>query len=328
MIADDEAGGRGIGLGQPDVKRHEPGLCPESDQGQQEQQIGRARRNPAGDRGEIERAGLVPQQNEQHEQKRGPQVRGHQIGSAGLEHPRPLVVERHQKIGGDAHHLPGHEKQQAVAGQGDQSHAGGHQIEEKPGDAQRNAVAIGVEISGSMDRHHRGQSQRDRHEQGREGIHRDRKRAIRNIPGPATRDRFAPDERRRERESNPAPLRQSLRPHHTLASRDQRPTKSDARPLPARMAKPVNSSSINGPLRCVWIQAGQTRSLRPAHDDRSQYWALDPQHPCSLFGKKILPAPEIESPPPAQTKNRNEAARTRQFACRIVEGSEPPPLPV
>ena len=96
------------------MKGHEAGLRAKTNDRQQEQQIGRRLGNVTTEGRELQRSRLPAHQNEQHEQERRSQVRGDQVGAAGLQNSRRLVVKRDQKVGGDAHDLPGDEKQHAV----------------------------------------------------------------------------------------------------------------------------------------------------------------------------------------------------------------------
>ncbi len=130
-------GGR-VRLGQPDVERDEAGLGAEADDGEDEQQAGERRRC-------LTKAHLVELQRPagpSHEEEHGDQERRAQVGRDQVRPPRladlvAAVLERHQEVRGDRHHLPGDEEEDAVAGGEDHRDAGDEQAGEEPDAADR-----------------------------------------------------------------------------------------------------------------------------------------------------------------------------------------------
>ena len=160
---------RRVGLGEPDVQRHDARLGAEAQQGQHE---GAAGRGPgqAAEAGEVQPA--PAQQEEQGHQEGGADLRCGQVGQPCPSGAGLLVLEGDQEPGADGHGLPGQEEQHGVAGQDHHGHAGHQQVVEQPGGAQ--AAGGMAQIPAAVERRNRA-----------DAVHRQQKEAGQGIQGHA-----------------------------------------------------------------------------------------------------------------------------------------------
>ncbi len=116
---------RRMGVGQPDMQRHDPGFRPETDQcGEKDQGPhpfwqGLLRMTKGFKR---ERPGRLKQDQIGQDHKGGAHVRHDQVEEAGVADVRLLVLRDDQEVGDQRHQLPGNEEEESVVGDDHERH--------------------------------------------------------------------------------------------------------------------------------------------------------------------------------------------------------------
>ncbi len=161
-----------VGLGQPDMCRHDAGLRAEPDERQQESE--RAKLGMSGKRGgigiEIGTARELAEHDEKDKQEGRAQMRRRQIGPGGVPHCRLAVVENDEEEWRQRHDLPGQQEQQPVMRGDNGRHAGSQQIQVKPAGSGLAWLAPARHVGAAVNRGQDRQPEHRKQEKSRKGV--------------------------------------------------------------------------------------------------------------------------------------------------------------
>ncbi len=176
------ARGRRVRVGQPDVQGPEAGLGAEADQGDEEDGARARGRARGGDRVEVEAARVLGEHREEREEEGDADVGGDEVGDARAAHLVALVLEGDEEEGAQRHHLPGHEEEDAVAGEHDCGHRGDEQVEERRGHREPALARVAGQIAAAVDRGEPGDEEDAEQEEGAQRIHSEVEASDRQAP--------------------------------------------------------------------------------------------------------------------------------------------------
>jgi len=145
-------GGRSMGLGQPDVERHDPGLDPEAEQGEEKNSRGGRRSGIEGARPwKIEGPRAARQEDKEGIEGQGAGMGADQVHEGGTPDLLHLLFGQDEEEAADGHHLPDHQKKDAIPTGGQRGNAGREDAVQEPEPAGCSQVPAMGKVSQAVD---------------------------------------------------------------------------------------------------------------------------------------------------------------------------------